>query len=87
MVQKLQCVHRYTERVFESSVVLDGTKTLSRYSARCNRFESSVVLDGTKTRVYVGLSSIPFESSVVLDGTKTYSKYTRYGYCLRVVLF
>ena len=38
---------------FESSVVLDGTKTV--YAPRCvfAAFESSVVLDGTKTRYFV----------------------------------
>ena len=34
---------------FESSVVLDGTKTIQSISMRRYMFESSVVLDGTKT--------------------------------------
>ena len=34
---------------FESSVVLDGTKTYGRIGGASNAFESSVVLDGTKT--------------------------------------
>ena len=36
-------------KVFESSVVLDGTKTATVESASILPFESSVVLDGTKT--------------------------------------
>ena len=34
---------------FESSVVLDGTKTVCVFLAHTALFESSVVLDGTKT--------------------------------------
>ena len=34
---------------FESSVVLDGTKTKDRPDIHGRKFESSVVLDGTKT--------------------------------------
>ena len=36
--------------MFESSVVLDGTKTTNTAYNGNARFESSVVLDGTKTR-------------------------------------
>ena len=35
--------------MFESSVVLDGTKTSCRVVVVAVLFESSVVLDGTKT--------------------------------------
>ena len=35
---------------FESSVVLDGTKTAQSGASCAVEFESSVVLDGTKTR-------------------------------------
>ena len=38
----------YRQR-FESSVVLDGTKTKVLTNKHINVFESSVVLDGTKT--------------------------------------
>ena len=38
---------------FESSVVLDGTKTGKTLSAVRYMFESSVVLDGTKTEQFV----------------------------------
>ena len=34
---------------FESSVVLDGTKTINSLHSYIALFESSVVLDGTKT--------------------------------------
>ena len=57
--------------MFESSVVLDGTKTSITEHQFCAAFESSVVLDGTKTRgAHLGFKR-KFESSVVLDGTKT----------------
>ena len=35
--------------MFESSVVLDGTKTINSELISYEMFESSVVLDGTKT--------------------------------------
>ena len=35
--------------LFESSVVLDGTKTMRLIEISIAKFESSVVLDGTKT--------------------------------------
>ena len=35
---------------FESSVVLDGTKTVFYVMKYVTKFESSVVLDGTKTK-------------------------------------
>ena len=50
MVQKPHddaCVSRPQ---FESSVVLDGTKTVRNINKQTTTFESSVVLDGTKTR-------------------------------------
>ena len=37
---------------FESSVVLDGTKTAANATTLNERFESSVVLDGTKTKSF-----------------------------------
>ena len=39
--------------VFESSVVLDGTKTTDEPVGQVHEFESSVVLDGTKTVIVV----------------------------------
>ena len=51
--------------VFESSVVLDGTKTFAFLHIVSPAFESSVVLDGTKTAVkdnaaYIGLRVVLF---------------------------
>ena len=40
---------RHATQVFESSVVLDGTKTIRIGTSKPELFESSVVLDGTKT--------------------------------------
>ena len=37
------------QAAFESSVVLDGTKTQEQFFPGRHWFESSVVLDGTKT--------------------------------------
>ena len=71
MVQKPHddaCVSRPQ---FESSVVLDGTKTVERHEGSYIWFESSVVLDGTKTVRNINKQTTTFESSVVLDGTKT----------------
>ena len=58
---------------FESSVVLDGTKTDIKCRLGGTVFESSVVLDGTKTSTCLRSNRSKFESSVVLDGTKTIS--------------
>ena len=41
----------YSCSVFESSVVLDGTKTITVCERWHDLFESSVVLDGTKTEI------------------------------------
>ena len=43
---------RLSRLKFESSVVLDGTKTYEVPRLKPDGFESSVVLDGTKTRIY-----------------------------------
>ena len=49
MVQKLALESGKYYSQFESSVVLDGTKTRTRSKVSYISFESSVVLDGTKT--------------------------------------
>ena len=72
---------------FESSVVLDGTKTKGGNVNLQAVFESSVVLDGTKTFFPFVTSFEGFESSVVLDGTKTTAYATCIPRSLRVVLF
>ena len=69
MVQKL--LHFRQHRLFESSVVLDGTNTFRSATVEGVWFESSVVLDGTKTVRNINKQTTTFESSVVLDGTKT----------------
>ena len=73
--------------LFESSVVLDGTKTNNTIAQASGLFESSVVLDGTKTVLIDSGDDYLFESSVVLDGTKTSLPVTMTGERLRVVLF
>ena len=49
MVQKLDIAVYMSQNPFESSVVLDGTKTQQKLDCLRHEFESSVVLDGTKT--------------------------------------
>ena len=71
MVQKLCRENGLNWDEFESSVVLDGTKTYFLANRLNVLFESSVVLDGTKTPPFVTFLMTEFESSVVLDGTKT----------------
>ena len=56
---------------FESSVNLQGTKTLRADMCRCTPFESSVNLQGTKTDFRYSTFCHTFESSVNLQGTKT----------------
>ena len=59
MVQKQEPAISGDEAGFESSVVLDGTKTVKLLKYSLAKFESSVVLDGTKTLnicITVGLS-------------------------------
>ena len=57
---------------FESSVILEGSKTSARTQCKGGRFESSVILEGSKTVVVVFLLRFRFESSVILEGSKTY---------------
>ena len=56
---------------FESSVILQGTKTIPQGSCTVHQFESSVILQGTKTTAPARYTSTLFESSVILQGTKT----------------
>ena len=49
MVQKRKLSGGWVDYMFESSVVLDGTKTCCEVHYCLVVFESSVVLDGTKT--------------------------------------
>ena len=57
---------------FESSVILEGTKTERHGCKSLFLFESSVILEGTKTFDKWLYTSLAFESSVILEGTKTY---------------
>ena len=57
--------------MFESSVILQGTKTKARACPALCAFESSVILQGTKTGGCSGGAGEKFESSVILQGTKT----------------
>ena len=62
---------------FESSVILNGSKTEFLCFFHCLMFESSVILNGSKTLWDMEYQSIPFESSVILNGSKTVN-YTHY---------
>ena len=57
--------------MFESSVILQGTKTNLSAMFTVVRFESSVILQGTKTHMVIIVRQCEFESSVILQGTKT----------------
>ena len=56
---------------FESSVVLEGSKTPFFLTPMNLPFESSVVLEGSKTDSRAHFRGHQFESSVVLEGSKT----------------
>ena len=59
---------------FESSVILEGSKTELLCFTQRIQFESSVILEGSKTQGYSLLLSEWFESSVILEGSKTLSE-------------
>ena len=73
--------------LFESSVILEGSKTYINYSMNGIEFESSVILEGSKTHHYGYNDGFTFESSVILEGSKTFPVLPRSAKCLRVVLF
>ena len=56
---------------FESSVILEGSKTGVNEFATLPAFESSVILEGSKTITGVKTPRHSFESSVILEGSKT----------------
>ena len=56
---------------FESSVILNGSKTHPAEFRRLQAFESSVILNGSKTPVLCVTVIPKFESSVILNGSKT----------------
>ena len=56
---------------FESSVILEGSKTYKSIFDLIDVFESSVILEGSKTSITAGIVCRTFESSVILEGSKT----------------
>ena len=63
--------------LFESSVILEGSKTGPFPSRPCTSFESSVILEGSKTSGGVPMIARWFESSVILEGSKTIHDHSR----------
>ena len=57
--------------LFESSVILEGSKTGWDNIMSRPKFESSVILEGSKTCTRYHRRIRPFESSVILEGSKT----------------
>ena len=74
-------------KLFESSVILEGSKTTARYLQASFLFESSVILEGSKTPSGRSRKVCRFESSVILEGSKTFFPFIICCLCLRVVLF
>ena len=72
---------------FESSVILEGSKTIMALNLESVKFESSVILEGSKTWNSFDMKLIAFESSVILEGSKTSARLSRSSSGLRVVLF
>ena len=75
------------EQEFESSVILEGSKTGGKLQFHVYLFESSVILEGSKTIEINTSECIMFESSVILEGSKTLPDKLLYRRGLRVVLF
>ena len=57
--------------MFESSVILEGSKTATITFNYAKMFESSVILEGSKTLFANFETETMFESSVILEGSKT----------------
>ena len=72
---------------FESSVILEGSKTHALARINAQMFESSVILEGSKTVVKARPYACEFESSVILEGSKTKAGRKNPADSLRVVLF
>ena len=70
---------------FESSVNLQGSKTISTIVNSAGSFESSVNLQGSKTKVQEDALQDTFESSVNLQGSKTVLQVWEQLVRLRVV--
>ena len=56
---------------FESSVILQDSKTVKCLDIYPIEFESSVILQDSKTNIDGGCSALTFESSVILQDSKT----------------
>ena len=61
----------FTNLRFESSVILEGSKTCVIFFSLYFPFESSVILEGSKTTNLAVKPHQWFESSVILEGSKT----------------
>ena len=72
---------------FESSVILEGSKTKEVKHVKYHQFESSVILEGSKTNPRTVWPPNEFESSVILEGSKTGEILSGKCLSLRVVLF
>ena len=77
----------FTNLRFESSVILEGSKTVYYFVNRTSKFESSVILEGSKTHPRTRRTGRKFESSVILEGSKTVATPPTSSFGLRVVLF
>ncbi len=70
---------------FESSVILQGSKTYDIEEYELYAFESSVILQGSKTYNITSYNVAMFESSVILQGSKTAHVHIKTVHGLRVV--
>ena len=57
--------------MFESCVILNGSKTAKGNSSSHEQFESCAILNGSKTKKKDSIADAPFESCVILNGSKT----------------
>lgn len=56
--------------MFESCVILNGSKTLANGNVPIRSFESCVIFNGSKTKIHLFSHHIWFERCVILDGSK-----------------
>ena len=62
------------EKLFYSSVIVNGTETMRRRVNVGVSFYSSVILNGTETNQDMVAKVTEFYSSVILNGTETFAK-------------
>ena len=60
----------WTQIMFESDVISDGTQIAAVASSSADQFESDVISDGTQIRNYFYAGVCSFESDVISDGTQ-----------------